>query len=739
MYKKVIAFVITLTMLFSMTAYAKDNDTVDTTDVDTLSKLKIIKGTGDGYDLDGQITRSQAAAIVVRILGEEDNMTKPKISYYSDVEPDKWYAPYIMFIANKGIINGYSDYTFRPDEYISEKSVIKMVLGILGYKYILDYDLDNIYEKAYEFGLTQDETYKTRKEDNKEYPRREAFSLIKQALGTKLKNSEKTLVQTWIEDERFTKAEISNAGLDADELKTDVSKIVTTNSSNVTITFNEQVKGITKDNVEIVEKDKDNKLSVSKVTIKDKVVKLVTSSQRELKDYVITFKNIEDNDGYITENLTAEFKGYKSDVIESNKFLISKIESLSKNTIKVYFTQPIGTIPILPNYYSIYEGDSLWLDGDQNNMYIVKLPDSDRGVMIKLKNKVFSIKEMYELKIDGTMVDKTGAKLNDGEGDSMVFPPLVIDSPELEREMTYAFNKGVVTIEFNKDLDKETAEKGTNYQVLDTNNRLIQSMPKLDPSNSKRVLLRIIGETLDPRSNYKLHISGVKDLERVNTFSEANIIFEVVDESPDEEKLEISLVEPVSNSELRVYFNKNLNADSNNAVLSRFALSSQPFNNVFFDKDNPNMVYLYLDSSNKMTGGNTYTVTASGLQDELGLSYNDMSYSFTAVGNDKESPTISSGYILGQRSIKIEFNKPISNSNGVYNMYKIKYTNNYDETKYITPKSATVFDYKYVVLTMDEDLEYSRTYKVEYQLIRDFREDSFSGGSSRDYILDFAY
>ncbi|MCT4545119.1 MAG: S-layer homology domain-containing protein [Vallitalea sp.] len=746
MLKKIVAVVVTVTMFFSITAYANTDNSEDVTDVDTLSQLNIIKGNGKGFNENGQIRRSEATAIIVRLLGGEEKIKEnpPRINYYNDIDKNMWYAPYINYIANKGIINGYSDYTFRPDEYISEKAVIKMILGVLGYKNVIDFSWDNIFEKAFEYGLVNDNKYKTKIKDNENFTRGEAFNLVKRALETKLKDNEKTLVQTWMDSKRFTRKQIAKAGLDADEIKTEISEINNPNSTSIRVTFNEKVKGINKDNVKIIQKDTDKELKISKVTIKDKLVTIVTSAQSQLKEYVVSFNTVLDQDDFITNDLSVEFKGYKPDEIESNKFLISKIEAVSEDTIKVFFTQPINVIPTLPSYYKIYEEDKLWVDGtDRDSMYIAKIPDSDRGVIIRLLKKNYNIQNIYKLKISGTMHDKTGVKLNDGEGDSMTFPPLVIDNFELERDITYAFSKDVVTIEFNKDVDNQLSGK---FQVVGSDGNSIGCVPNLDPTNSKRVLLSMI-TPLDPNRTYKLHIFEFKDLERSTSLSETNIEFGVDNESV--EKLDITLVEPVSNSEIRVYFNRRLYKDS--VQRTNFFITSDNdssfsgdniFKNYYFNVDeNPCRVTLYLDpDTKKMKEGSNYTLKVTdGLKDYLRKSDGELTHQITGVENNKYSPTISNGWILGQHTIKLEFDKPISNTNNVCEFYKVKYKNSDDEYEILTPNLVSVVDNKYVILKMSEELDYSRMYRVEYVQIKDYIENSFTGGSSSDYILEFAY
>lgn len=622
--------------------------------------------------------------------------------------------------------------------------MMKMLLGILGYKYIIDFDWKNIYEKAFEYGLVTDEAYKTKKDDNLNYTRGEAFDLIKNTLETQLKGSKRTLIQSWMDSERFTKEQVTQAGLDADVLKTEINNINVVNSTTIRVTFNEPIDNIDAEDITINQKDSDKTLNIQKVTVKDEVATISTSAQGELKGYTLVVGKVMDAEGFKVTDLAAEFKGYMPDEVVSDRFLISKIESVSKDTINVYFTQPISSVPTVPSFYQILEDDSSWVTGDSSNMYIAKLPDSDRGIIIRLKGRYFDIQKMYKLKISGNLTDKTGIKINDGSGDEKIFPPMVSDNLELERDMTYAFSKDIVTVEFNKPLDQSSVENGSTFQIVDSNGIPKADISRLDPNNAKRVLIGMAAP-LDPNQKYKLNIFSLKDIERATTLDETHIEFEVADES--RENLAIALVEAVSNSEIRVYFNKRI--DRNSVSVTRFLLSStsdsnfsnQPFDSYYYNEDdNPSMVALYLNPSSKKMKDVSYTLKVTdGLKDYLVQSNGDLTSDITGTSNDKQSPSMTSAMILGLRTIKLEFDKPISSNNTTTANYKIKRKNSDDQDVIITPNSVSVYDNRYVVLRLGEDLEPSRTYKIEYMLINDIRGDGFAGGSNKEDILTFAY
>lgn len=52
---------------------------------------------------------------------------------YSDVSPENWYYEYVTELSKDGVINGYSDGTFRPDETVTYAQALKLVTIAAGY------------------------------------------------------------------------------------------------------------------------------------------------------------------------------------------------------------------------------------------------------------------------------------------------------------------------------------------------------------------------------------------------------------------------------------------------------------------------------------------------------------------------------------------------------------------------------------------------------------------------------
>lgn len=86
---------------------------------------------------DGYITRGEAAKMLVSVLYEDTDVSITE-AFFSDVDNSSQYASYINVIAKLGIINGYSDGTFRPDEKLEMDAAVKILVTMIGHARIAE-------------------------------------------------------------------------------------------------------------------------------------------------------------------------------------------------------------------------------------------------------------------------------------------------------------------------------------------------------------------------------------------------------------------------------------------------------------------------------------------------------------------------------------------------------------------------------------------------------------------------
>lgn len=99
------------------------------TAVNTLASLGIIQGFSDGtFRPDQNITRAQFAVIAMRFTNE----TPAGTIRFSDVDEDDWFYTQVTGAAQYGWIGGFSDGTFRPYDSITRAQVTAIVNRMLG-------------------------------------------------------------------------------------------------------------------------------------------------------------------------------------------------------------------------------------------------------------------------------------------------------------------------------------------------------------------------------------------------------------------------------------------------------------------------------------------------------------------------------------------------------------------------------------------------------------------------------
>ena len=77
---------------------------------------------------DEGITRAEAAEIYFRLLGGCENEC---ISTFTDLRGNEWYYQSVAYLERNGIIYGYPDGTFRPNEQITRAEYATMVVRLL--------------------------------------------------------------------------------------------------------------------------------------------------------------------------------------------------------------------------------------------------------------------------------------------------------------------------------------------------------------------------------------------------------------------------------------------------------------------------------------------------------------------------------------------------------------------------------------------------------------------------------
>ena len=144
--KKFLSLVLALVMTMSLvtvSAGAKDfNDSDDLSGeqyeeaVNVMSEMGIIDGyAGGNFQPQGTLTRGAAAKIIAcMMLGKTTaEALGTSAAPFKDVPAGSTFAGYIAYCVESGLIDGYADGTFRPQNTLTGFAFLKMLLTALGY------------------------------------------------------------------------------------------------------------------------------------------------------------------------------------------------------------------------------------------------------------------------------------------------------------------------------------------------------------------------------------------------------------------------------------------------------------------------------------------------------------------------------------------------------------------------------------------------------------------------------
>ena len=99
--------------------------------IDFVVRHGLFSGVGEGrFDPDAALTRG----MLVTVLGRYDQA--PVEGYWSsfaDVSNDEYYAPYVAWAAQNGIVAGTGDSRFEPDAFVTREQVARIIASYIRY------------------------------------------------------------------------------------------------------------------------------------------------------------------------------------------------------------------------------------------------------------------------------------------------------------------------------------------------------------------------------------------------------------------------------------------------------------------------------------------------------------------------------------------------------------------------------------------------------------------------------
>jgi len=129
--KKILSLLLICTMLLALpciTKAAADDNQVSY----TLAGYGIIDADAE-YDMTQPVTRGEFASMVTRLMCIHESAAEYATTSYWDVPDDHEYAGDIAVLTSIGIMNGYSETKFAPNDYVTYEQAIKVLVLITGY------------------------------------------------------------------------------------------------------------------------------------------------------------------------------------------------------------------------------------------------------------------------------------------------------------------------------------------------------------------------------------------------------------------------------------------------------------------------------------------------------------------------------------------------------------------------------------------------------------------------------
>lgn len=180
-------------LIFSTSAFAQ-GEVLNTDKADALNSIGLFRGTDKGYELEKASTRAESAAMIVRLLGAEEEAFKENYDHpFIDV-PD-WADPYVGYMYKYGLTTGISKTSYGSSNIIDGKSYMTFVLRILGYD---DSKGDFSWNEALEFsrgiGIVSSDEYSLLK--TKPFNRDGMVLITFNSLDVSYKDSDSTILKT---------------------------------------------------------------------------------------------------------------------------------------------------------------------------------------------------------------------------------------------------------------------------------------------------------------------------------------------------------------------------------------------------------------------------------------------------------------------------------------------------------------------------------------------------------------
>lgn len=138
--KRIISLVLISFMLICTIAFANNYSDVEGNKyekaINIITSLDLMKGYKDNqFKPDDKMTRAELTTVISSLLGiySNEQVQESEAKFY-DVPNWHWAASSVYAVESMGIIKGYNDGSFKPEQDVTYDQILKMFIHILGYE-----------------------------------------------------------------------------------------------------------------------------------------------------------------------------------------------------------------------------------------------------------------------------------------------------------------------------------------------------------------------------------------------------------------------------------------------------------------------------------------------------------------------------------------------------------------------------------------------------------------------------
>ncbi|QQY79929.1 hypothetical protein EDD65_101257 [Keratinibaculum paraultunense] len=545
-----------------------------------LEKEGILVGNESGdLMLDEPLLRRDAVVILSRLMKAEDeakNFKEEGLPTFKDIT-DKYYTPYLAWAQSNKYIKGHTEEKFGFNDNLTTKEFAAVLLRALGYLEEAD-DWEELFIKAKDLGILEG----VEKEADTKLVRREVAQMIYNALGVKMKDSDKTLAE-------FLGIEMPEPSvLEIEEVKAENLKEITVVLSNAKLVKNEIA-------IEDADNYRTNAGKVVDVRLIDNELRLLLDGEmKQGKKYDLSIKDVQKElDGKY------EFVAYDNEAPK-----VEEVRVLGTQGIRVTMSEPVK---------NPHEKD-FRLDG-KNFVMRVRNYGRDITLIPYRENGKFEEGE-HELTV-GQLTDYAGFKSKEEKFDINI----VEDTTKPVVKRIIAKNNSVV-VEFEQEVHPDSINK-TNVSWTQVRGRKATEADGYEILSGNRVKYTFGKAKELPKPEVEITVKGVKNYSGY----EMDPHTEVVPLTLDFSRPEIVDWKLLDDDVMKLVFSKDLDKktveDTSNYVLNKYNESKETYEEIRYAVksaklgDANNIVLI--EFSEPFVQGGKYRLDVSGLRDDTTL------------------------------------------------------------------------------------------------------------------------